>query len=273
MVMNMNIGTSTRLPELINHFFWNQKEHFQLDQDTYLTWILFAVEKGHFTYRIAQTEGQAKAGDIVICPPHIGFHRKIENSLSFHAISFDFPDQEMGFLREKLQQKKGKLNLPLTSRVSENYKQLRTPPNIYNYLSDLHQWKQHYFHDLWFMLAHHNPNVFGGIASSAHVTLKQILNYLEQHAHQSVEMKRVAAYFQFTPVQMIRDFKKVYHMTPLQYLTSIRVKKAAKLLLETDWNLDAIANECGYENGYYLSRLFHKHMGLRPSEYRKTNRF
>ncbi len=103
--------------------------------------------------------------------------------------------------------------------------------------------------------------------------LEQVLAFLENHAHQSIEIKHVARKFQMSSVQLTRSFKKVYHMTPLQYLTSIRIEKAANLLLETDWNLETIAHESGYKSGYYLSRIFNKHMTIRPSDFRKINRF
>ncbi|GIN72552.1 hypothetical protein J14TS2_30270 [Bacillus sp. J14TS2] len=256
------MNASIRLPKLVNHVFWDKKEHFLLKQDTYLTWILFAIEEGDFTYRIHQSEGHAKKGDVVICPPQIAFHRKIQTPLSFHAISFNFPHHEIGSLQDMLQEKEQKLFIPPTTRLFENYQQLRK----LHLLSDVYELKQHYFHDLWMSMIHKS-------LEERHPVLEQILAYLEEHAHHSIEIKNVATKFQLTSVQLIRSFKKVYHMTPVQYLTSIRLKKAANLLLETDWNLDTIAQECGYESGYYLSRIFNKHMEIRPSEYRKINRF
>ena len=248
------------LPELINHVYWDKKEQFLFDQDTYMTWILFAVEEGTFEYRIEDDYGQAGPGDIVLCPPHIAFHRKISNTLSFHSISFDFTSEEAQSLNRQLQHRK--LHVPLTTRLSENFMHLRNDHPLAGIHIHHVRWKQHYFLDLWLMMMYQYPQYFG----IAHVeeedsTIRSIALYIEQHAHQSFEIKQVASEFGITHVQLIRRFKAVYHMNPLQYLTSIRIKKACSMLLETDWKLDVIASHCGYENGYYLSRLFTKHMG------------
>ncbi|MFE5318524.1 helix-turn-helix domain-containing protein [Paenibacillus sp. NPDC056579] len=50
-----------------------------------------------------------------------------------------------------------------------------------------------------------------------------------------------------------------------------RGQKVKKLLLETNYTLDAIASMCGYENGSYLSRVFRSKMGMNASEFRKNN--
>ncbi|MBO0992022.1 AraC family transcriptional regulator [Bacillus sp. SD088] len=262
---------SITLPKLIRHVFWNKKKHFLRKQDTYSMWMLFAIEEGDFTYQIDKSAGHAKKGDIVFCPPRVAFHRKTETPLSFHAIVFDFPYHETGFLQEMLRQNEHKLFVPLTTRLFENYQQLRK----LHPLSDVVPLKQIYFHDMWIIMSNYNPPVFErkGQKHQDDPVMKQVLAHLENHAHQPIEIKRVASKFHMSSVQLTRRFKNVYHMTPMQYLTSIRIEKAANLLLETNWNLETIAHESGYESGYYLSRIFHKHMNVRPSDYRKINRF
>jgi transcriptional regulator GlxA family with amidase domain len=75
-----------------------------------------------------------------------------------------------------------------------------------------------------------------------------------------------------SPVQFTRRFRKSYRMTPSDFVRSLRIRRAAELLLDTDMTLDQIASRCGYENGFYLSLVFAKSMGMRPSTYREKNR-
>jgi AraC-like DNA-binding protein len=134
--------------------------------------------------------------------------------------------------------------------------------------------KQHYFLDLWLMLIQQNRQQLNGIPfSNDDELIRDVALYLNNHAHESIEIQNVANHFELTPVNLLRRFKKVYQINPLQYLTSIRVKKACRLLLQTEWKLDVIAEKCGYENGFYLSRVFSKIMGISPSAFRKQNRF
>lgn len=44
---------------------------------------------------------------------------------------------------------------------------------------------------------------------------------------------------------------------------------AQNLLETTDYNISEVAAAVGYDNALYFSRLFRKHIGVSPSEYRK----
>lgn len=67
-------------------------------------------------------------------------------------------------------------------------------------------------------------------------------------------------------------FKEKYHMTPLQYLTDVRIGAAKKLLLETDKDVISIGFEVGYESLATFYRVFKSVMFMSPSKYRQTHR-
>ena len=69
-----------------------------------------------------------------------------------------------------------------------------------------------------------------------------------------------------------RCFKEDFGKTPLEYLTSLRVDLAKKLLRQMAFQgIENISLQCGYKDIYYFSKTFKKHTGLSPSEYRKKN--
>lgn len=67
-------------------------------------------------------------------------------------------------------------------------------------------------------------------------------------------------------------FKKEIGMTPLEYMTGMRMKKA-EMLLSTMWSNDYSISEigelCGFEDALYFSRVFKKHFGCSPSAFAK----
>ena len=69
-------------------------------------------------------------------------------------------------------------------------------------------------------------------------------------------------------VQFSRRFKSAVGMTPQDYVTNLRLKKAKVLLGETDLSVGQIATSCGFGNEYYFSNFFKKHNNLSPSEFR-----
>ena len=67
----------------------------------------------------------------------------------------------------------------------------------------------------------------------------------------------------------MRNFKKVYGVSPKQYLLNIRMNNAQNLLETTDYTVAEIAAIVGYDNSLYFSRIYHKQKGQAPSDYRK----
>lgn len=59
--------------------------------------------------------------------------------------------------------------------------------------------------------------------------------------------------------------------TPMQQVTYLRIRHAARLLTESRDKLEIIATEVGYANPFVFSNTFKKWTGWRPSEYRARN--
>lgn len=67
----------------------------------------------------------------------------------------------------------------------------------------------------------------------------------------------------------IRQFKAVTGKTPVQYRNSLLVIKAKKLLSTTDLSVGEISERLGFDDFLYFSRVFKKHTGFAPSDYKK----
>lgn len=72
-----------------------------------------------------------------------------------------------------------------------------------------------------------------------------------------------------------RLFKKEMGMSPLEYMTSLRMKNA-EWLLSTAWvngrAISEIAHMCGFGNALYFSRVFRKYYGCSPTQFVKQRR-
>ena len=67
-------------------------------------------------------------------------------------------------------------------------------------------------------------------------------------------------------------FKAAYHMTPLEFLTSQRMKQARRLLCTTDMPVKDVALECGYYDISSFNRRFKQYTGMTPQQYRQADR-
>lgn len=84
----------------------------------------------------------------------------------------------------------------------------------------------------------------------------------------SFVIDELAKKFSISTNHLIREFKKSTGKTPVQYLMDVRMKKAEELLLFSNYTGNQIAEFLGYSNYSYFSRLFKKHTGVSPNDYR-----
>lgn len=66
-----------------------------------------------------------------------------------------------------------------------------------------------------------------------------------------------------------RRFQQATGMSPLAYVHTLRLEEAKHMLESSDQPIEAIANEVGYEDAGFFSRLFRRKVNLAPGQYRK----
>jgi AraC-like DNA-binding protein len=101
--------------------------------------------------------------------------------------------------------------------------------------------------------------------------LKTIIVHMQQHYDRPLRIRELADLVPMSEGQFIRFFKSMTHKTPIDYLNSYRVRRAAELLRETDRKISDIALEVGFEHVSYFIKVFRKQHKTTPSEYRKES--
>ncbi len=66
-----------------------------------------------------------------------------------------------------------------------------------------------------------------------------------------------------------RRFQQATGMSPLAYVHALRLEEAKQMLEASDQPIEAIANEVGYEDAGFFSRLFRRKVNLTPAQYRR----
>ncbi|MFB5196587.1 response regulator [Neobacillus sp. KR4-4] len=100
--------------------------------------------------------------------------------------------------------------------------------------------------------------------------LHKAKEYIEIHYADSLTLEQVAEYVELSPFYFSKLFKDRFGMTFIDYLTEIRIKHAKAEMVDPGKSLKEICYSIGYKDPNYFSRVFKKHTGLSPTEFRKV---
>lgn len=100
-----------------------------------------------------------------------------------------------------------------------------------------------------------------------------VKNFLESVFDNSQEIKTLAAYAQAAGISenyLSRQVKQYTGRSVGDWVDSVRIVKAKRLLAETSVPIIDVANEVGLDDQSYFARFFKRQTGQTPSEFRKA---
>ncbi len=92
---------------------------------------------------------------------------------------------------------------------------------------------------------------------------------IDQHYNKLVGIDELAALLNVSLCHLSRTFSENAGITPIQYLTQVRIQSALFELLNSNHTVEAIAQNNGFTNGNYFCKVFKRHMGVSPLEYKR----
>lgn len=102
------------------------------------------------------------------------------------------------------------------------------------------------------------------------MTAKRIYGYLERNYEKKITLQSLAALFNSSIRQLNRLMREEYDRSVFEVLHEVRIERAKHLLLETDEKVIVVATMVGYEDQSFFNRLFVRHVGCSPSQFRST---
>jgi len=112
--------------------------------------------------------------------------------------------------------------------------------------------------------------ILSGYRSHNDEAVLKIQEWIELCYTQLITVQQLAIKFSIGERTLARRFKQASGVTPIQYLQQVRIDKAKKLLLSTSYPVSNIVYEVGYENVGYFIKLFKKHTGQTPLQWREV---
>ena len=207
-------------------------------------WEITLMLTGEANITVGDRKFAVKANDLIIIPPgtaHKGVSNGVFTDTSFQSDNMDFSDimvvhdydgstRSLFFLLEKAMSEKENNYRAVASALAET---------ICEYVKKYS--KTHYKYS--FVVEIKN----------------RIYDNLSNPDFNIAEEVRLLG---FNTDYFRRCFREEMGVTPLEYMTSLRMNLARHLLLQ---------RTCGFSDSVYFSKIFKKNMGCSPKEYRNNN--
>lgn len=97
-------------------------------------------------------------------------------------------------------------------------------------------------------------------------------HFMEEHLSEKLSLAEICSYLGYSESYVTRIFSAEVGCGPMTYLQRLKVKRASRLLVNTDLKINQIAFMVGFDDPLYFSKFFAKAQGVSPKEYRKAHR-
>ena len=214
-----------------------------------------------------------KDGQIIIFPPHTPFTYENGGNTTFEYLWLNFTGAGAeDFINSVLLKTNTPIKVGIPMYIFEAYETLyaeyedRTP-----FLESATAYKLMHILVLFGRAsAKFNPKLIAKNKNAIDLgLLSKTITYINNNFAEDIHTEELAEMEHLSVSHFRRLFKTKTGMTPTQYITITRLKNAEECLLKTDMNIKQIAESVGFDNQLYFSRLFSRHFGKSPKDFRK----
>ncbi|WP_274650782.1 helix-turn-helix domain-containing protein [Paenibacillus humicola] len=109
-----------------------------------------------------------------------------------------------------------------------------------------------------------------GIGTARYAGIDEVVAFIQQHLYEPLPLSRLAGYASYSPFHFTRIFKERMGLSPLYYVSSLRLQMAKDLLLRTGLSIRDVGLEIGQQSLGTFTTRFTERVGMTPAEFRNS---
>lgn len=102
--------------------------------------------------------------------------------------------------------------------------------------------------------------------------IDESVRYIQKHFKERLTLQMVASRVYMNAQYFSRVFKRETGVTFTEYVNTLKIQYACKLLETTNYPAYRISSECGFTDPSYFNRVFFAQMNMTPKKYKKIFR-
>jgi AraC-like DNA-binding protein len=102
--------------------------------------------------------------------------------------------------------------------------------------------------------------------------LRVVIEFIEKHFVDEITVTRLASLVGVSAPHFNRRFRQVFRLSPMEYVTSLRIQEAQRLLATTSHSVGEVALATGFYDQSHFTKRFRQVVELTPLKYRKKYR-
>ncbi len=265
--------------EIITVLLYDFSPNFQTPGESHDFWEFVYVDRGELSITAGENKHRLTQGDMVFHKP--GEFHSVEcdgvHSATVFIMTFDCRSEAMEHFSERIIAVPGeltKLIRLLIAECKEGFTVSQYPLELrQNAPIGVEQLIKMYLEELLIRLMRiENSGKTGPVSptrtDSDDRLASDISAYLAQHLYTNVTIEALCEQFHFGKSHLCEVFKKSHGVSILQYYLGLKLTEAKRLLHEDAMSVGEISETLGFESQSYFARLFKKHVGVSPREFR-----
>ncbi len=227
------------------------------------------IDSGRCIMNINEEKVALRKGDCIIIPPMLKHNFivdcidgcTIKQFIKLSKIENDFKNLEI-------------FNLNYFYKVNSSYDICEVLKNLIKYKENEQDYYNKILLDLeenklYILLSLYIKNNYYLNTDYENDILNKILFYINNKYDEDINLEDLATKYHISSRYMRKIFKNKIGFSAIDYITSLRIEKAKKLLRYSKKSISDISIEVGYNSVQYFSKIFKNKIGLSPKDFRK----
>lgn len=273
------------ITHIINVIYYKLSKIYVFEGESHDFWEFVYIDKGELIITAGNCQYILRAGELAFHKPNEfhSFHANGKIAANATVVSFICHSRHMKSFEHKIlflnDFEKQCLSMTV-SEAEQSYKPIQNSPPIINLLKQKSvpfggdQLIKAGLEQMLIQIYRRQDSIHIRqriICSNQHLNYQQIVKnikeLLEVNLSKKITLNFISNELKISVSQVKKIFKQEIGLSIITYLTNLRIDEAKRLIHESTLNFTQIAEQVGYENIYYFSKVFKENTGMTLTEY------